>query len=101
MNCRQTGSALVELSGALVGLVLLGSLVVAALGGVRQRTRIEANSARLEDAQNLLARWRHGEDIVAPGWTCTRQTGANHTEILIIQGEGVRLSSIRPSPVSP
>lgn len=94
-------SALMELTGALVGLVLLGTLVVAAQGGVRQRTRIETESARLEEAQNLLARWRHGEDIVAPGWTIERQTDVDHHDILILKIPGVRLASIRPAQVKP
>ena len=93
--------ALTELAGALVGLVLLGTLVVAALGGDRQRTRVEMESARLEEAQNLLARWRHGENLLAPGWTIERTIDEHNREILIVHGNGVRLATVRPLPVKP
>ena len=98
---HRDASALIELAGALVGLVLLGSLVVAALGGVRQRTRVEMESAYLEEAQNLLARWRHGEDLIAPGWIIERTTDGNNREILIVHGSGVRLATVRPLLVKP
>ena len=99
---RCGGSVLGELLGALAVLGLLGTLVVAALGAVRQRQRIEAASARLEEAQNLLARWRSADTVSAPGWTLEQSKTANGDEVLTVRAEGVRLSTVRllsaPSP---
>lgn len=96
MNIRRHGSALVELTGAITGLTLLGTLVVAAMNGVHQRTQVEASSARLEEAQNLLARWRHGEAIAAPGWTIEQTAAADGSEIMTIRAGGVHLATVRP-----
>ena len=101
MNIRRhDGSALVELTGAITGLTLLSTLVVAAMGGVHQRTKVEASSARLEEAQNLLARWRRGETIAAPGWTMEQTTAADGSEIMTVRADGVHLATVRPHQAS-
>jgi Tfp pilus assembly protein PilE len=92
---HQRGISLTEVVGALAGLTLFSTLVVIAISGVRQRQQVEAASARLEEAQNLLARWRAGESVSAPGWTFAVQPAAAGSEMLVLRGVGVRLSTVR------
>jgi hypothetical protein len=98
MNRSRYGSLTMELAGAVSGLVLLGILTVAAVGGVRQRAQLEAASARVEEAQNLLARWRRGGTITAPGWHLEQTATADGREILTLRADGVHLSTLRTRP---
>lgn len=88
--------ALLELTGAIAGLMLLSAVVVAAISGARQRSAVEAASARLEIGQNVLARWRAGEPVVAPGWTIDVQAAAPGVEVLVLRAPGVTLATVRP-----
>lgn len=100
------GFAVLELSGAIAGLMLFSAVVVAAISGARQRAAVEATSARLEMGQNLLARWRAREQLAAPGWTIAVQTATPQAgpsvEVLIVRAPGVTLATVRPlqSPVA-
>lgn len=90
-----------ELAAALIGVGLIATLIAGAAGAVRLRQRSESTSARLEEAQNLLARWRAGEDVVAaPGWTATRRDVEGAT-VLTLRGHGLQLSSLRPAKAAP
>ena len=94
----RAGLALSEMIGCIVGLGLFATLSTMAFGGVRQRHQIEAVSAHLEEAQNLLARWRAGEPVAEPGWTVAVQPAAGGGEILVLSRPGVRLATVRPGP---
>lgn len=91
----RSGTVFAELLAALVGAGLIAALVTGAYAGVRQRQRIDAASARLEEAQNLCARWRAGAAVGAPGWT-SEVRAADGAEILTLSGHGLRLSTVRP-----
>ena len=97
MNPRR-GTLMLELLGALACLILIGGLVTLGVSGVRQRTATETASARLEDAQNLLARWRAGGPTPdQPGWTAAVSANAG-VEVLVLRAPGVHLSTLRVSP---
>lgn len=85
-----------ELAIGLIGVGLIATLVAGAAGAVRLRQRTESASARLEEAQNLLARWRTGAAIAAPGWTAT-QREVDGVTVLTLRGHGLQLSSLRPA----
>lgn len=93
LPCR--GTTLTELIGAIACLAILGALVVAAAGSDRLRHRIEQRSAWLEEAQNLLARWRAGGTAVCEGWTAETSAIADG-ELLVLHGHGIRLATARP-----
>lgn len=96
MKRHRCGTLLAELAAGLVGLGLFATLVAGAYGGVRQRQRIEQASARLEEAQDLLARWRAGAVLREPGWTVEeRRVGA--ALVLTLRGHGLALSTLRPA----
>ena len=95
MSPRQHGFVFSELAAGLVGVGLLATLVAGAAGAVRLRQRAESASARLEEAQNLLARWRAGGAVEAPGWTATWRDVGGST-VLTLRGHGLQLSSLRP-----
>lgn len=100
-NSQRTGAVFPELLAGLVGIGLIATLITGAYAGARQRRQVDEASARLEEAQNLLACWRSGAAIAAPGWTCEiRQTAAG-VEQLTIRGQGVRLSTLRPAGATP
>ena len=97
MNSRR-GTLMLELLGALSCLMLIGGLMAFAVSGVRQRAATEAASARLEEAQNLLARWRAGGPTPdQPGWTAAVSANAG-VEILVLRAPGVHLSTLRVHP---
>ena len=92
------GTLMLELLGALACLSLMGGLVALAVSGVRQRTATESASARLEDAQNLLARWRSGGPTPdQPGWTAAVSADGG-VEVLVLRAPGVHLSTLRVRP---
>jgi hypothetical protein len=98
---QRSGAVFPELLAGLVGIGLIATLITGAYAGARQRRQVDEASARLEEAQNLLARWRSGDAIAAPGWTCEiRQTAAG-VEQLTIRGQGIRLSTLRPAGATP
>jgi len=96
MSEARRGTLFTELAAGLVGLGLFASLVAGAHGAVRQRQRIEAASARLEEAQDLLARWRAGASPAAPGWT-VEERRVDSVLVLTLRGYGVALSTLRPA----
>lgn len=94
---RTAGMLMYELAGVLAGVAIMGILVVAASAGVQRLHMVESASAQSEEAQNLLADWRAGRLVAAPGWTATvRRSGS--CEILDLSGHGVRLQTLRPVP---
>jgi hypothetical protein len=95
MSPRQHGLIFSELAIGLIGVGLIATLIAGAVGAVRLRQRAESTSARLEEAQNLLARWRAGASVEAPGWTATLHEVGGAT-VLTLRGHGVQLSSRRP-----
>lgn len=97
----RAGMVLPEILAGLIGIGLIATLVTSAYAGVRQRQKVESTSARLEEAQNLLARWRSGAAVEAPGWTTEVHPNEVGLEILTLQGHGVRLSTLRPVGVRP
>lgn len=97
----RSGIGFTEMLAALIGLGLIASLIGGAYAGVRQRQRTEAASARLEEAQNLCARWRAGATVVAPGWTCEVRPEGPGIEQLTLWGPGIRLSTLRPAGAGP
>ncbi len=92
------GMLLIELSGAIAGLALFSAVVVAALSGARQQVAVEATSVHLEEAQNLLARWRAGQPITAVGWATDIHITAPGCEVLVLHGHGIRLTTVRSIP---
>lgn len=94
-HLSRRGMIAYELLGCISGLSLLGALVVAAGGGVRQQHQLETTSAKLEEAQNLMARWRAGEPLDAKGWISDVQLSEGH-DLLILRGYGVHLETLRP-----
>ncbi len=93
---HRAGAVFPELLAALVGIGLIATLITGAYAGARQRRQVDEASARLEEAQNMLARWRTGGEITAPGWTCEVRQIAAGVEQLTVRGQGVRLSTLRP-----
>ncbi len=96
---KRSGLVLLELTGTLAGLALFSAVVVAALSGARQRAQVEAQSARLETAQNLLARWRAGHAVeqkeMPAGWTRELRPASAGMEMLTLRAAGVTLSTVR------
>lgn len=90
------GALFAELAAGLVALGLFATLVAGAIGAVRQRQRIEQGSARLEEAQDLLAAWRGGAAVHAPGWTAEERR-VGDALVLTLRGHGLALSTLRPA----
>ncbi|MEK7412962.1 MAG: hypothetical protein AAB263_06570 [Planctomycetota bacterium] len=97
-RAARSGFVLIELVGCVICLAMFTTMSVMAFSGIRQRQQVEVSSARLEEAQNLLARWRAGETLVAPDWQITVQPATSGSEILILRRPGLRLATIRPAP---
>lgn len=89
------GFATAEMLAGIIMLGLIATITGGAYAGVRQRQATDQASARLEEAQNLLARWRAGGEAAGPGWSISIDLlpGA---ELLELRGDGVRLSTLRP-----
>lgn len=82
----------------LAGLILTGLIATLATGAwsaARQRHAVDAASARLEEAQNILARWRSGGAASAEGWSSSVSADAT-VETIELRGHGLRLSTLRP-----
>ena len=92
----RAGVVFPELLAGLIGVGLIATLIAGASAGVRQRRQTDAASARLEEAQNLLARWRSGAAVEAPGWTSEIRSYGPGVDMLTLRGPGVRLSTLRP-----
>lgn len=97
----RSGAVFSEMLAGLIGLGLIATLITGAYAGVRQRQHTDAASARLEEAQNLLARWRSGVAVDEPGWSCEVRPGGAGIELLILRGPGVSLSTVRPVGIKP
>lgn len=89
------GSTLVEVLFVMVGLATFSAMTVLAVAAIRQRAAIEANSAHLETAQNVLESWRSGAAIDAPGWTVAVSTPAPGIEVLRLRRPGLAVSTMR------
>ena len=100
-QARRHGMIMINLPAMLAGLALFGALVAFAVSGLRQRGRIEAAAARVEEGQNLLARWRAGQPpdaarLAAGGWTASERATAAGCALLELRATGVRLATLRP-----
>ena len=95
-SSMRAGSAIAEMIAGLVGLGLIATLITGAYAGVRQRRQVDAASARLEEAQNLLAGWRAGGGVTEAGWTSVVRRHDAGSEVLTLRGYGVQLSTVRP-----
>lgn len=91
--------AMPELLACLVLTGLIATLAGGASAAARERGAIDATSARLEEAQNLLARWRAGGNPAGDGFTAQVEAVAAG-EVLELRGHGLRLSTLRPAPKS-
>ena len=100
-TARRTGAVFPELLAALVGVGFIATLITGAYAGARQRRQVDEASARLEEAQNLLARWRSGAAIASPGWTCEIRQAAAGVELLTLHGQGVRVTTLRATGSKP
>lgn len=91
---HRRGFATAEMLAGLIMIGLIATITGGAYAGVRQRQAADQASVRLEEAQNLLARWRAGGESGGPGWSAQVDVlpGA---ELLELRGHGVRLSTIR------
>ena len=86
------------LAEASVALGALAAVTAIALGVALDRAdvrRIEARSAAMETAQNLLARIRRGEaPALADGWSVERAPAGIGATAVRVRGPGVALSTL-------